>query len=355
MMRDPKSTRIAGRSGENGAVTSFSVAAAAGVSQSTVSLVMSGKAAGRVSEATRVLVEQTARRLGYRPNVSAQMLRTGVLKVLALAVPNVQQPFFGQVLVAAELAARKNDHAVLLIDTANDALWMDRLIGMIRGRLVAGCIVYAGDEAAGQGLREVRDRILFVEAEDARKSGVDLDVGAAMKSVVEHLAGLGHSRIGYFAADYPKAIFRRRFASFIAELGQAGLAFDARWRTASTFELDRATMAAEELLSVREISALVCDDDLLAGAAYRAARKIGLGIPTHLSVVGFNDVELARMLSPELTTVAIPAELVARTSVERLLGQLGSGSSRRQKPHIVQLALRVRASTGKPPEGMEQV
>ena len=88
-------------------VTSVSVAAAAGVSQSTVSLVMSGKSEGRVSPEVRTLVEETARRLGYQPNASAQMLRTGVLKVVALAVPNVRQPFFGEVLVAAELAARE--------------------------------------------------------------------------------------------------------------------------------------------------------------------------------------------------------------------------------------------------------
>src|SRR3954470_14285490 len=107
-------------------ITSFSVAKAAGVSQSTVSLVMSGKAEGRVSKATQTLVEKTARQLGYHPNASAQMLRTGVLKLLGLAVPDVQQPFFGQVLVAAELAARENNHGVLLIDISNDPAWVDR-------------------------------------------------------------------------------------------------------------------------------------------------------------------------------------------------------------------------------------
>src|ERR1700722_6074909 len=89
------------------AVTSVSVAEAAKVSQSTVSLVLSGKAEGRVSAATKALVEETARRLGYQPNVSARALRTGAAKTLALAVPNVQQPFFGQIFVAAEIKARE--------------------------------------------------------------------------------------------------------------------------------------------------------------------------------------------------------------------------------------------------------
>ena len=118
-----------------GAVTSIAVAEAARVSQSTVSLVLSGKAAGRVSTATKTLVEETARRLGYQPNVSAQALRTGAAKTLALAVPNVQQPFFGQIFVAAELKAREHDYAVILIDTTTDLLWAERLVGMIRSRL----------------------------------------------------------------------------------------------------------------------------------------------------------------------------------------------------------------------------
>ncbi len=326
-------------------VTSVSVAAAAGVSQSTVSLVMSGKSEGRVSPEVRTLVEETARRLGYQPNASAQMLRTGVLKVLALAVPNVRQPYFGEVLVAAELAARENDYSVLLVDTTNDMRWVERLIGMIRGRLVAGCIVYASEETVEQALRDVRDQIVFIEAEDGRESCIDLDIAASVREVVEHLAGLGHRRIGYFAADYPKATFRRRFGAFRAELERLGLLFEDGWRAVSRFELEPATERALALLHGGAITALFCDDDLLAAAAYRAARELKLRIPEDLSVVGFNDIEVARVLSPELTTVAIPAEEVARGSIELLLEQMTSGI-RQSAPRVLPLQLKIRGSTG---------
>ncbi|GIL02895.1 MAG: LacI family transcriptional regulator [Alphaproteobacteria bacterium] len=330
-------------------VTSFAVAEAAGVSQSTVSLVMSGKAAGRVSKATRLLVEETARRLGYQPNASAQMLRTGSLKTLSLAVPNVEQPFFGQVLVRAELTARENGYSVLLIDTSSDTRWCERLVRMIRGRLIAGCIVYAGDVAAERLLRPVRDHILYVEADDVARSGVDLNVAAAMRMVVEHLAGLGHRRIGYFAADYAKGAFRRRFRYFLDEVERAGLAFDPRWQARSTFGLDPATENAVGLLRSGDFTAVFCDDDLLAAATYRAARQLGRIIPDDLSVVGFNDVELARILWPELTTVAIPTEKVARSSVERMIATLQGDETDDDGPDIVDLLLRVRGSTGPAP------
>ncbi len=326
-------------------VTSVSVAAAAGVSQSTVSLVMSGKSEGRVSPEVRTLVEETARRLGYQPNASAQMLRTGVLKVLALAVPNVRQPFFGEVLVAAELAARENDCSVLLLDTTNDMRWVERLIGMIRGRLVAGCIVYASEATVELALRDVRDQVVFIEAEDSRESCIDLDIVASVREVVEHLAGLGHRQIGYFAADYPKATFRRRFEAFRAEQDRLGLLFEDSWRAVSRFGLEPATERALALLHGGGITALFCDDDLLAAAAYRAARKLKLRIPEDLSVVGFNDIEFARVLEPELTTVSIPAEEVARGSIELLLEQMSSGI-RQTRPRVLSMQLKIRGSTG---------
>jgi LacI family transcriptional regulator/LacI family repressor for deo operon, udp, cdd, tsx, nupC, and nupG len=330
------------------AVTSVAVAEAAQVSQSTVSLVLSGKAGGRVSATTRALVEETARRLGYQPNVSAQALRTGASRTLALAVPDVQQPFFGQILVAAELKARERDYAVILVDTATDRDWAERLVGMMHSRLVAGCIVYTGDDRAAPALSTASDRVVFIEAQDPAKSGVDLNVAGGMRAVVEHLAGLGHQRIGYFAAEYAKTTFERRFASFRGELDRLGLPFHAQWRTSATFEVEAATARAERLLEGGAITALFCDDDLLAGAAYRAARRLGVSIPSQLSVVGFNDVELARLLSPELTTVAIPAEAVAHAAVERLLWQLGGGAQSLRPPFVADLELRVRNSTAPP-------
>lgn len=328
-------------------VTSYAVAKAANVSQSTVSLVLAGKAAGRVSATTTALVLETARRLGYQKNELARVLRTGASRMLALAVPNVQQPFFGQILVAAELAAREADFSVILIDTTTDPDWIERLLGMFGSRLIAGCIVYASDDATEAALADVRDRIMFVEAEDPRRSGIDLDVAGGMAKVVAHLADLGHRRVGYLAADYPKATYRRRFDAFQAEVGRHGMRHDPAWRAAATFAVDRATAVAASLLSSLPFTALFCDDDLLAAATYRAARRLGILIPADLSVVGFNDIELARMLEPELTTVAIPAEEIGRMAVRRLLGQIEDQPEGPAAAAVVDLALRVRGSTGK--------
>lgn len=124
-----------------------------------------------------------------------------------------------------------------------------------------------------------------------------------------------------------------------------GLAVDPAWHIDATFDLETAMDAAVKLLRGKRITALFCDDDLLVAAVYRAARTLGLSIPDDLSVVGLNDIEMARVIQPELTTVAIPAETVANLSVERLLGQLNRSPSK--ETSVIALDLKVRGSTAK--------
>ena len=107
-------------------VTSVDVARRAGVSQSTVSLVFSGKGPGRVSEATQERVRRCARELGYRPNVAAQALRLGHSRAVALLVPDVTNPFFSRVLRGAQRAAQAAGYTVALVDTANDRRWEEQ-------------------------------------------------------------------------------------------------------------------------------------------------------------------------------------------------------------------------------------
>ncbi len=104
-------------------VTSVDVARRAGVSQSTVSLVLSGKARGRISARTEEAVRAAAAELGYRPNVAARALRTGVARSVALVVPDITNPFFGRVLRGAQRAAQEAGYTVVLVDIGNNRAW----------------------------------------------------------------------------------------------------------------------------------------------------------------------------------------------------------------------------------------
>jgi DNA-binding LacI/PurR family transcriptional regulator len=324
--------------------TSVDVARAAGVSQTTVSLVFSGRAAGRVSDRTRALVEQTAAALGYVPSGPARVLRGGRPQVLALAVPDVRNPYFARVLLGAEQAARESDMAVLLVDTASDPDWASRLVAMSKIGMFAGAVVYAEPAPVTARLAADLDSVVFIECPDpAGRSSVDIDIASAMRDVVTHLIDLGHRRIGHAQADLRRRTFQLREQHLTAELSRLGLPAAARYR--SPFDISEATTLAARFLRRTDVTAIFCDDDILVAALYRACAQLHVSIPEDLSLIGFNDIDLARYLAPEATSVAIPAEDLGRRAVRALLADInGDPPSHVTEP----LTLRVRRSTAAP-------
>jgi len=327
-------------------VTSIDVARAAGVSQTTVSLVVSGKAAGRISAETQLLVRQTAAELGYVPNTSARVLRGGSPGVIALVVPNVRHEYFGHVLLAAEFTARERDMAVMLIDTAADPGWVDRLIMMNRAQALAGAIIYGERAETISRLSQAVDHLVFVECGvGPRLPSIELDIAGGMQQVVEHLYNLGHRRIGHAQADIEAETFRLRAFHLQANLSARGIRFDSAWQYRSSFDYSEATPAALDFLRTTDVTAVFCDDDMIAANLYRACRQLAIQVPADLSIVGFTDIDITRYLQPELTSVAIPAAEVGDRAVRKLLALL-QGSKRRAR--VLPLRLQVRQSTAEP-------
>lgn len=329
-------------------VTSVDVARAAGVSQTTVSLVFSGRAAGRVSDQTRERVERAAESLGYAPNSSARVLRGGRPQVIALAVPNVLNEYFSAVLVGGEQAAREAGLSVLLMDTSAEAGWVERMIGMSKAGLFAGAIVYGEPPETTARLAGEIEHIVFVECPQTHgRPSVDLDIADGMRQVAEHLHALGHRRIGYAQASMERETFKLRARFLAAELERRGIGIGPGYRYTSGFDIDEATGSAVQFLRGNaEVTAVFCDDDLLAAALYRACGRIGRAVPADLSIVGFNDVALTRYLAPEATSVSIPSDAVGDRAVRMLIEDVGGTPP---TSFTVPLTLRVRGSTGPAP------
>lgn len=329
-----------------GAVTSVDVARAAGVSQTTVSLVFSGRAAGRVSDATRERVERAAETLGYAPNNSARVLRGGRPRVIALAVPNVLNEYFSAVLVGGEQAAREAGLAVLLMDTSAEAGWVERMVGMNKAGLFAGAIVYGEPPETTARLADEVEHIVFVECPRTHgRPSLDLDIADGMRQVAEHLHALGHRRIGYAQASMERETFKLRARFLAGELARRGVETGSADRYTSGFDIDEATERAVDFLRTADVTAVFCDDDLLAAALYRACGRIGRAIPAELSIIGFNDVALTRYLAPEATSVSIPSDTVGDLAVRMLIEDIGGTPP---TSRTVPLTLRVRGSTAAP-------
>lgn len=327
--------------------TSNDVARAAGVSQSTVSLVFSGKGTGRVSSATAAAVRAAATELGYRPNAVARSLRTGAAGAVCLAVPDVTNPFFGPMLRGAGRAAAAAGYAVALVDSDNANTWRHATVQGLRGAgTVDGFLLFAGSPPTREGASG--EPIVLLETETRGFSSVRLDSHRGAAAAVEHLVTLGHERIGHLAADAPaEQTFILRGEGRREALEAAGLAERSRV-VAAAITFDAAHAAGLELLGGPERpTGVVCDDDVLAGGLYLAARELGLRIPADLSVVGFDDLAHAVVLDPPLTTMRADAGELGAVGFELLAERMATPAARTRR--VVQpVALVERASTAPP-------
>jgi DNA-binding LacI/PurR family transcriptional regulator len=323
-------------------VTSVDVARHAGVSQSTVSLVFSGKGRGRVSEATQERVRSSARELGYRPNVAAQALRLGTSRAVALLVPDITNPFFSRVLRGAQRAAQEAGYTVVLVDTANDRRWQEQSFQALRAGPVDGYLLFEVSAPKDLGPDQ---HVVLMETEASRCPWVRFDNEAGAEAAFGHLLELGHRRIAHLAAAFDAPAFHAREAARRRVLSEGGVDPDAQPRGTTPIAIEAAREAAGPLLDAQP-TAVFCDDDLIAAGLYMAARDRGVRIPGDLSVVGFDDMDFARALEPALTTVALDAERLGATAFELLEGRMAGRRTRRRV--VLPAELLVRGSTGPP-------
>jgi len=314
------------------------VARRAGVSQSTVSLVLSGKAAGRISARTEAAVRQAADELGYRLNVAARALRTGTARTVAMVVTDVTHPFFGPVLRGAQAAAWRSDYAVTLVDVANDPDRERASFEALRAGPADGFMFFTVDPPEHSG-----EHVVAIEVSPPGMAFARFDTEHGTDLAMEHLIGLGHTRIGHLGSELDAETFRIRRERVLGRLADAGLEPSGYERAA--FRFDDAHRAALRLLGGDRPTAVYCDDDLLAGGVYLAARDRGLRIPEDISVVGFDDLPFAQVFDPPLTTIAIDPEELGAKSFELLLGLMEGGEPEGQ---ILPVRLIVRGSTAPP-------
>jgi LacI family transcriptional regulator len=329
-------------------VTSHDVAKLAGVSQTTVSLVFSGSAAGtRVGPATRARVLDAARTLGYEPNAVARALVQGRSRSVGIAVPTLRDPFFLDVVSGAQRVLRAEGYAVLLAE-ADESASMTSAIALFRARQIDGLLIdpvglSAVDPSALQGAP-----VVLIDDQSDRWPGVRADAERAGRIVAEHLLALGHRRLGFLGplTEMPSAArCERGFARVLREAGVAPRSAHVR-RVPATVEGGKAGMQALLALAERP-TAVFCANDLIALGALKSCVRAHVHVPDEMSIVGCGDIESATLVTPELTTVNLrPLEVGARAA--RLLLELVDGAPpRAMKPLPVELV--VRGTTAPPP------
>lgn len=319
------------------AVTISDVATHAGVSVGTVSNVVNRP--DRVTEATRIRVREAIKTLGWVPNGSAATLRAGQATLVGLIVPDIRNPFFTEVARGAEDMAAANGEAIVICNT--DWLLSDerRALEALARQRVRGIIINPAGEDE-RYLEWLSDRGIALVLLDHRRSAghvssvvVDDVLGGRLAG--EHLLQLGHRRIALVNGPISIPQCEDRRLGLLEAMSAAGLD-----QERDLIEIDVEAMdapsglaAVEELFGELAPTAVFCANDLLAIGVIRGLRLRRLRAPDDVAVVGYDDVELAAMTDPPLTTVHQPSYELGATAYELLRG--GEPEQRLFSPHLV--------------------
>jgi len=309
------------------------VAEHAGVSIKTVSNVVNGK--GTITAATRIRVEEALTELRYRPNVAARHLRQGNSGMIAVALPELTQPYFAE--IASELVrAAKARHLTVLLNQTDGLAESERAISDGIDMPLMDGLVMSPLALSADDLRHRLDAsplVLLGEhvGEGSRFPHVAIDNRAAARAATAHLIEAGCRRVGAIGAkatpdDAPPAeTAELRLEGYRDGLAAAGLP----WRqelVAAVADFHRADGAAamNRLLDLPEPpDAVFCFNDLLALGALRTLRDRGLTSPDDVAVIGIDDIEEGRFSTPSLSTVAPDKRGIAETAIDLLLGLRG--------------------------------
>ncbi|RXD05689.1 LacI family transcriptional regulator [Sphingomonas sp. UV9] len=329
--------------------TIIEVAALAGVSTATVSRVLSRPE--QVSEETRRRVLEVVRESGYAPNVAARSLRTLRAAKILLTVPDISNAFFASVIRGAEEAARDAGYSVVVGDTRHDPDVEDQYADMLSRREVDG-LIFLGhrlpDRLAPLLARKGAAAPIVNGCEyspDLGVPSVHIDNAAASADAIDHLIALGHRTIGVVTGPEISPISRDRLAGAIHAATRAGLRDSLHIRVGD-YSAGPAVDQTRDLIA-QDVTAIFCFSDEMAMGALSAIGDAGLSCPNDVSVIGFDDLPLARYFQPPLTTIAQPKAMIGRRTVELLVDILrGVDSPSRQV--TLDHELIVRSSTAPP-------
>lgn len=288
------------------------VAAAAGVSVTTVSHVLNETPNAQVRKETRERVIAVAEDLGYRPSRMARGLRTRRTQTLGLVGDSIATtPYAGQMIRGAQQAAQERGFSIVLFNTEADPAEEDRDLRTLLDYEVEGIIyatMYHRVVSVPSILEGVPLVLLDAESSDTDAPSVVPDEELGGRTATEELLSHGHRRIGFLTNVDDVPATSGRLAGYRQALLDAGVAFDPVLVAAEESESWGGYAAARRLLERPDRpSALFAYNDRMAMGAYRAAAELGLRIPDDVSIVGFDDQQLiTRGLFPELTSIALP-------------------------------------------------
>lgn len=330
------------------AVSIKEVATRAGVSTGTVSNVFNGKPSVDAKLAGRV--REAARALGYEPNRAAAQLRGRPARVVAALVPDLNNPFFTNLLASLEACVRERGYDLIVASSNDSRREEEERLGALLAWQPAGLIVVPCDDAFESRALLSRRRVPFVVVDrvpaDFRGDAVSVDNADAGRLAAEHLIALGHRDIVVAASTLDLQNIRERYDGIAQAFGAAGVSAPVVIEVGFSFE-EASERVGEFLAAGHHPTAFLALTTFATLGILSALRERGRSIPGDVSVVGFDDYSWMQAVSPPLTSIRQPVDAIGREAWGRLRARIeGSG----EPPTRIRLLcdLMGRASTSGP-------
>lgn len=335
------------RGARTGKATLADVARRAGVHKATASRALS--APGMISPATVAKVCAAMRELGYVSNGVARALSTRKTRTVGSILPTLDNAIYAVSTVSLERRLERSGYVLLVACHEFNLEAETRALDAMLSRGVDG-LVLVGDEHSRATLQRLRSsgvpHVFTWNSPKSTRPSVGFDNREAGRLVARHLIELGHRRIAMVAgivSGNDRA--RDRLAGVRDALEAAGLRLPDERVTQRPYSLEGGGEGLAQLMSARHPpTAVICGNDVLALGALRQCRSLGIAVPRDLSITGFDDMPMARVASPELTTVHFPMEEVGWNAGELLLGMMGEAVG--PVTHRLPITLVARESTG---------
>jgi DNA-binding LacI/PurR family transcriptional regulator len=337
---------------QNHRPTMKDVAEQAQVSVSTVSYVLNNN--GQVSAERRIRVLNAVRALDYIPNESARNLKRQSASTIGLVVPDLVNQFFSLLARGVVRAAAEHDVLVVLCSVENSEEAEFSHARLLRSQRVDGVIYESGFHESPGSLLELRS-LGPVVLVDERIPGLDLPAVVAdgrrgAREVASHLIKLGHKRFACIAGPTAHWTSEQRLAGYREGIAMGGIDPDNMSVLVGDYQMDSGYKLTEKFLNTAvedRPTALLCANDLMAIGALEYCRSNGIKVPEDVSVVGFDDIPTAQLLTPRLTTVRQPAYEMGMSAAKLLIAMTqGEEKMDLLTPHPVEVV--VRESTAKP-------
>ncbi|WP_306187943.1 LacI family DNA-binding transcriptional regulator [Streptomyces sp. MK5] len=332
-------------------VTIHDVARAAGVSPATVSRVFNG---GRVTPERAQSVQQAAAELGFAPNRLARSLRKQRSSVIALIIPDIENPFFTSLARGVEDAAQRTSLSVVLCNSDEDTDKERRYLEVALGEQMAGVIVAAASQD-DTDLGPLIARGVPVVAVDRRPHDAEVDAVRADDQhggevATHHLLQAGYRRIACITGPEGASTSEERLAGYRAALHAArggGIAADDAYVRHADFRVEGGRAAMRELLALPEPpDAVFVTNNLMTIGALDALDEAGR-TPPGVGVLSFGDVPWASLVRPSLTAVELPSYELGRAAADLLLQRM-EGSAAPLQTVVLRTRLQIRESTAGP-------